>query len=181
MVGNVASEANNDSDTISFTGNVSVSGQQIAVSSEITVLIEEAASNLYRLFLTMPDDVIDGDEESITLTATLYNMGAIVSSNVEYEFLDINGVVLKAKGSSNVLVVTRAMIPSEIMIVCKAYVSGKVVAQEQRQAWDSTDPYKIVTDKGDSVRQTEFETVVHNYSLLNIRTGNTVPDIVCAT
>lgn len=174
VVGNLASDTNNDSDVISFTGAVSTGGQRLNVSAEIQILIEEATSNLYRLFMNIPDDVIDGDEESITLTAQLYNQGALVGSNVEFEFLDINGVVLQSKRQSNVLVVTRAMIDSELMIVCKAYVNNKFVMQEQRKVWDATDPHIILFSQGNDVKQSVDEDVTYTYSILNTRTGNTV-------
>src|SRR5690554_6936336 len=76
MIGNVASETNNDSDIITFIGNINSSGQTVPVSADITLLIEEGSNNLYRLFLVMTDDVIDNDEESLSMKAILYNNGA---------------------------------------------------------------------------------------------------------
>lgn len=178
MIGNVASDTNNDSDTISFTGKVNASGQQVDVSAEITLLVEEASANLYRLFLNMPDDVIDGDETSLTMTAALYNMGAQVTTGVQYEFLNLAGTVLRAKNASPTFNVTRAMIDSELMVVCKVYIGDDVVAQEQRQVWDSIDPYTIVCDKGSNVRQGPYDDVTYNLSLVNVRTGSTVSGVV---
>ncbi len=174
IIGNIASATNNDSDYITFTGEV----LDVTVSAEITILIEEAAANLYRLFLNMDDDVIDGDETSLTMTAALFNMGSQVTSGVQYEFLDETGKVLRAKGTSPSFTVTRAMIDSELLVVCKAYVNNAVVAQEQRQVWDSTDPFVIICDKGSNVRQEPSENTTYNFSVLNSRTGSTLSGIV---
>lgn len=178
IIGNIASDANNDSDIITFTGTVSASGQTVNVSSESTILIEEAVANLYRLFINMTDDVIDGAETSLTMTAALFNSGAQVATGVQYEFLDQAGTILRAKSTTPTFEVTRAMIDSELMVVCKAYVNGIVVAQEQRQVWDSSDPYVILCDQGSSVRQRATADLVYAFSLLNARTGSTVPGIV---
>ena len=178
MIGNVASETNNDSDTIGFTGTVTASGQTVQVSAETTLLIEEASANLYRLFLIMVDDVIDGDETSVTMTAEVYNIGSKVTTGVQYEFLKLDGTVLRAKGSSASFAVTRAMIDSELMVVCKAYIGNVVVAQEQKQVWDSTDPYTIICDKGTEVAITDSENVTFGFSLMNTRNGNTVSGVI---
>lgn len=178
LIGNIASETNNDSDYVTFTGVVTASGQTVSVSAEITILVEEASANLHRLFLNMTDDVIDGDETSLSMTAMLFNNGAQVATGVEYEFLDELGTVLRAKGTSPSFNITRAMIDSELLVVCKAYMNNLVVAQEQRQVWDSTDPFTIICDKGSQVRQSATDNVVYNFSLLNARTGATVPGIV---
>ncbi len=171
MIGNVASDTNNDSDNITFSGNVVSSGQTVPVSADITILVEEASNNLYRLFLVMSDDVIDGDENSISMKAVLYNNGTIVSNGYQYEFKDQAGNVLQAKNTTDILIVTKAMVDSELIIVCNAYVNDAIVAQEQRQVWDSTDPYTIICNKGTKVRQAAIEDVEYSFSLLNARTG----------
>lgn len=178
IIGNIASETNNDSDYVTFNGSVTASGQVVDVSAEITILVEEASANLHRLFLNMTDDVIDGDETSLTMTAMLFNNGAQVTTGVQYEFLNEQGAVLRAKGASATFTITRAMIDSELLVVCKAYINNVVVAQEQRQVWDSTDPFTIICDKGSQVRQSGTDNVVYAFSLLNARTGATVPGIV---
>lgn len=178
LVGNIASETNNDSDYVTFSGTVTASGQTVSVSAEITILIEEASANLHRLFLNMVDDVIDGDETSISMTAMLFNNGAQVTTGVEYEFLNETGTILRARGTNPAFTITRAMIDSELLVVCKAYVGGVVVAQEQRQVWDSTDPFTIICDKGSQVRQSGTDNVVYAFSLLNARTGATVSGVV---
>lgn len=174
IIGNIASDSNNDSDVITFTGRASGTD----VSAEITLLIEEASANLYRLFLNMADDVIDGAETSLTMTAALFNSGAQVTAGVQYEFLDQAGTVLRAKSTTPSFEITRAMIDSELMVVCKAYVNDVVVAQEQRQVWDSSDPFVILCDQGSSVRQRATADLVYAFSLLNARTGVIVPGIV---
>ena len=178
MVGNVASDVNNDSDTITFTGNVTSSGQTFSVTADITLLVEEASNNLHRLFLFMDDDVIDGDETQLTLIAKLYNNGAEVVTGVEFEFLDINGTVLRAKNASGTFNVTSAMIDSELLVVCKAYVNNTVVATEQKQMWDSTDPFVILCDQGTSATQSANADVTYSFSLLNARTGAAVTGVV---
>lgn len=175
MIGNVASDTNNDSDMISFFGKVRTDGQDIDVSAETTLLIEEAAANLYRLFLNMTDDVIDGDETSLQMTASLYNMGTAVTSGAEFEFTDIAGNVLRAKGSSPVFTVTRGMIDSSLMVTCKAYVGGIVVAMEHRQVWDSSDGVALVCNHGARKGQTTHETIDYIFWIINSRTGSTVP------
>ncbi len=174
IIGNIASDINNDSDVITFTGRASGTD----VSAEITLLIEEASANLYRLFLNMADDVIDGSETSLTMTAALFNAGAQVTAGVQYEFLDQAGTVLRAKSTTPSFEITRAMIDSELMVVCKAYVNDVVVAQEQRQVWDSSDPFVIICDQGSSVRQRATTDIIYAFSLLNARTGATVSGIV---
>lgn len=178
MIGNVASDVNNDSDVITFQGNVMSSGQTIPVSADITLLIEEGSNNLFRLFLTMADDVIDGDEENLTMMATLYNNGAIMTSGAQYEFTDQAGIVLKPKSSSNTFTITRAMIDSELLVVGKAYVNNEVVAQEHKQVWDAKDPYTIICDQGTSNRQRAIDDTLYTFSLLNARTSNVVPSVV---
>lgn len=173
MIGNVASETNNDSDNIAFSGYVNAGGQRIKATAEITLLIEEATANLYRLFLNMDDDTIDGDEESVTMTATLFNQGAPITRGVQFEFLKIDDEVIQSKRALNTLKITRAMIDAELLVIARAYVDNKVVAEAQRQVWDSTDPYTIVFDKGNRVRQAASDDVTYNYSLMNTRNGNT--------
>lgn len=174
VIGNIASDTNNDSDIITFSGTV----LGVIVSAEITILIEEAAANLYRLFLNMDDDVIDGDETSLAMTAALFNMGSQVTSGVQYEFLNEAGTVLRSKSSSASFTITKAMIDSELLVICRAYVNDVVVAQEQKQVWDSTDPFVIICDKGSNVRQGPGENITYNFSVLNTRTGSVVPGVV---
>ena len=178
LIGNIASDTNNDSDYVTFAGKVTASGQTVDVSAEITILVEEASANLYRLFLNMTDDVIDGDETTLTMTAMLFNNGAQVTSGVQYEFRNEHGTILRAKGTSPVFIITRAMIDSELLVVCNAHLNNAVVAQEQRQVWDSTDPFTIICDRGSNVRQSATDNVVYSFSLLNARTGATVSGIV---
>lgn len=179
LIGNIASEANNDSDIITFLGKVVASGSSVDVSAEETLVIEEASANLYRLFLNMADDVIDGDEASIKMTAALYNQGAAMSTGVQYEFIDLaTSQVLRAKGTSPDFNITRAMIDSELMVLCKAYVGTTVVAQEQRQVWDSTDGYTIVCNFGTSTGQKSKEDRTYTYTLMNTRTSASVAGVV---
>lgn len=177
VIGNLASDANNDSDTISFSGYAEASGQRLQVSAEITVLIEEASATLHRLFLIMTDDVIDGDEESITMVAQLYHQGILVETGVEFEFVDINGTVLRSKGTSPSFTITRAMIDSELLVIGKAYIGGAVVAEEQRQVWDSTDPFTIVISPGNRVTQSSSQDTTYSFALMNARNGNQVSGI----
>lgn len=178
IIGNIASDTNNDSDFITFSGSVIASGQSINVSAETTVLVEEASANQYRLFINMTDDVINGDETSLTMSVALFNAGAQVTNGVQYEFLTELGAVLRAKSTVPTFSVTRAMIDSELLVVCKAYVDNVVVTQAQRQVWDSTDPYTIICDKGSSVRQKSTENLTFAFSLLNARTGAVVAGTV---
>jgi hypothetical protein len=176
MVGNVASDANNDSDTITFTGKVSASGQTLDVSADITLLIEEASNNLYRMFLNMDDDVLDGDETQLSMTAQVFNNGTLVSSNIEYEFLDIEGNVLRAKNTSGTLAVTGEMINGQLMVVCKAYIGSVPVATEQRMVWDSKDAVSLHCDQGSRIVQKLAETKTYTYYVVNHRTGVQIPD-----
>ncbi len=179
MIGNVANSVNNnDSDTISFKGKVQASGQEIWVTADATILIEEASNNLYRLFLNMDDDVLDGDETSLTMTAALYNNGALVNTGAQFEFKDTLGNVLKAKGSSAILNITREMVDSELMVLCNAYVDNIIVASEQKQVWDSTDPFAVLCDQGSKTNQHSDEDAVYSFSLLNLRTNTTVAGTV---
>lgn len=172
IIGNIASATNNDSDIITFTGRV----LSTDISAEATLLIEESLSNLYRLFLSIPDDVIDGSQTSVLVTATLFNAGAAVSSGVEYEFVDFNtDQILRAKSTVNTFTVTRDMVDSQLVLVCKAYVSGQMIAQEQREIRDALDPYVGICDKGDKPTQKVDENVTYNYSVVNARTGAVVP------
>lgn len=171
MIGNVASDTNNDSDLISFTGRVNSSGQSVLVSADITVLVEEGTNNLYRLFLMMQDDVLDPGDASLSMKAMLYNNGALVSTNVQFEFLKLDGTVLRAKDPSDTLNITPSMVNGELMVVCKAYVGSTMVTQEQKQVWDVTDPYVISCDQGSNVRQRAIDDITYTFSLLNARTG----------
>ncbi|MEL7600549.1 MAG: hypothetical protein AAGU18_10700 [Proteiniphilum sp.] len=178
MIGNVASDANNDSDTISFSGRVNSSGQSVLVSADITVLVEEGTNNLYRLFLMMQDDVLDPGESSLSMKAMLYNNGALVSTNVQYEFLKFDATVLRAKDPSDTLSITPEMVNGELMVVCKAYVGTTMVVQEQKQVWDVTDPYVVVCDQGNNLRQRAIDDVTYTFTLLNARTGVEHPGAV---
>lgn len=179
LIGNIASAANNDSDIITFNGKVMVGNSSVNVSSETTLVIEEGTANLYRLFLSMADDVIDGDEVSLSVSAALYNQGIVMSSGVQYEFINMaTDQVLRAKGTSPDFTITRAMIDSELMLLCKAYVGNTVVAQEQRQVWDSTDGYAIMCNFGTSTSQKSKEDRTYSYTLMNTRTSASVPGIV---
>jgi len=171
MIGNVASDANNDSDTITFTGRVDSSGQSVLVSADITVLVEEGTNNLYRLFLVMQDDVLDPGDVSLSMKAMLYNNGALVSNNVQFEFLKLDGTVLRTKDPSDTLNITQSMVDGELMVVCKAYVGATMVVQEQKQVWGVTDPFVIVCDQGNIVRQRAIDDITYKFSLLNARTG----------
>lgn len=177
MIGNVASETNNDSDVVTFEGDVDASGQTIRTTADITILVEEVTGSLYRMFLVTADDVINTEEESISLRAMMYSSGVLMTTGVEFEFTDITGKVLKAKGTSDTLALTSAMIDSELMVVCKGYVGGVVVAQEQRQVWDAVDPFTVVCDAGNQVKQSAIADVTYTFRLQNARTGNIVPNI----
>ncbi len=172
MIGNVASDANNDSDTITFSGKVNSSGQSVMVSADITVLVEEGTNNLYRLFLLMLDDVIDPGETSLALKAMLHNNGSLVDTNVQYEFLKLDGTILRAKDPSDTMSVTPEMVDGELIIVCKAYVGQEMVAQEHKQVWDATDPFVLVCDQGSKVRQLASVDTEYIFRVLNARTGS---------
>lgn len=176
MIGNIASDSNNDSDIVTYSGIVFASGQSIAVSAEITILVEEAVNNLYRLFLSLDDDVVSGDETGLLIEAQLFNDGAAVApAGVEYEFVDFaTQAILRAKGA-HTYNVPRSVINSELLIQCKAYVGGVEVAKDQRQVWDSTDPYVVLCDQGEKPMQRSNQTVVYTYSLMNLRTNTIVP------
>ena len=171
IIGNIASEDNNDSDTISFVGKVQASGQDIQVSADTTLLVEESINNLYRLFLVSKDDIIDGDEEYVTATAILYNNGVKVETGVEYEFSDVDGSVLQARGLSNTIQLTKAMIGGQLVLVAKAFQGDLLVAQEHRLMYDSTDQHKIVCDKGRNVKQDIRKDEKYTFMLQNRRTG----------
>ena len=175
MVGNVASETNNDSDTITFFGKALASGQELDVTADITILVEEASNNLYRLFLNTDDDVLDGDDTHLAMKAQLFNNGALATSGVEFEFLDLEGNILRAKNASDTINITPAMIDSQLVVVCKAYVSGKVVASEQRMVWDSKDPVSLHCDQGLKVSQKLTETKTYTHFAMNNRTGVQIP------
>ncbi len=64
------------------------------------------------------------------------------------------------------------------MVVGKAYIGSEVVAQEQKQVWDSTDPYIIVCDQGNNVRQRAVDDVIYVFKVLNARTGSEHPGAV---
>lgn len=175
MIGNIASDSNNDSDIVTYSGIVFASGQSIAVSAEITILVEEAANNLYRLFLSLDDDVVSGDETGLLIEAQLFNDGAVVApAAVQYEFVDFaTQAVLRAKGAPT-YTIPRSAINSELLIQCKAYVNDVVVAHEQRQVWDSTDTYVVLCDQGERPMQRSNQTVVYTYSVSNVRTNTIV-------
>lgn len=176
MIGNIASESNNDSDMFTFTGKVEASGQEVEVSSEIPLIIEEASGNLYRLFLNTDDDVLDGDETSLTIKASLFSSGSKADSNkTKFEFQDISGIVLQSKRSDDTLILNKSDIDSELLVVCIAYFNDKEVAREQRQVWDATDPFTIVCNRGTSVRQRSIDDFTYAFSVLNARTGSVMP------
>lgn len=175
MIGNVASDNNNTSDTITFNGRVNVSGQEPMVSAETTILIEESASNIYRLLLESTDNIIDGDETGTELNATLYSGGHKVTTGVEFLFVDMLDNVLQSKSSNSKLDLDRDDVHGEIIVVCKAYVGNKVVAEAQRQILDWTDPFIIQSNVGDKYTQDPKKDETFTFSVINQRTGNIVP------
>lgn len=179
IIDNIASDSNNDSDTISFTGKVTASGGETSVKAQITLMIEEGSANLYRMFLNMDDDVLDGNETSLSMVADLLNSGVSVTTGVEFEFINVaNNQVLRAKGTSPTFTINKNVIDSELMVLCKAYIAGKVVAQEQRQVWDATDPYVILCDQGVNVRQSNNEDRVYNFSVYNAGLGMVMSGVI---
>ncbi|GEM_PF-2515137 len=177
---NLASSTNNDSDVISFSADATASAQTLKVSAEIQLLIEEATSGLYRLFLSTADDVIDGNQTSISLEAMLFNQGVKVTTGVQYEFLNEVGTVLQAKSTNPIITLTKAQIDAEMLVYCKAYMDGVVVSQERKQVWDSTDPYTIICDKGTNINQLSSEDINLSFSVMNARTSLIVSGVTFA-
>lgn len=169
MIGNVASDTNNDSDTISFTGTVETSGQRVSVSSDITVLVEEGTNNLYRLLLSMPDDIFEDGQSALEMKAILYNNGTPVSSNVKFEFSKLDGSIIRVKDPNDTHTFTPDDVKGELVVVVKAFVGTEMVAQEQKQVFDSTDPYVIVCDQGDKVKQKAKNDIVYKFSMMNAK------------
>lgn len=174
MIGNVASDTNNDSDTITFTGSVDSSGQRLTVSSDITVLVEEGTNNLYRLLLVMVKDVFEPGQASLQMQAMLYNSGTLVSNNVEFQFSKLDGSILRGKDPDSILTLSPDDVDGELVVIGKAYVNGELVGQEQKQVFDSTDPFVIVCDQGDKVEQRAKTDIAYKFSLMNARTGSKV-------
>lgn len=174
VIGNVASDTNNTSDTISFFGKVRASGQLMDVSAETTLLIEEGIENLYRLILEMTDHIIDGNETSIKMQAKLFNDGNLVTTGAQYEFIDTTGAALRPKSSDPVFNIHKDMVHGEVIVTCKGYIGNKVVGQDQRQVIDKTDPYEIDASVGDIVMLDPKDNVVITFYLLNQRTGQRV-------
>lgn len=176
LIGNVASDENNTSDTITFTGRISVSGQEPFVSAETTILIEEATGSNYRLLLEISDHIIDGDETGVDAKAILYVGGQKVTNGVKYQYLNTLDQVLRDKSESPEYFLSKDLVHGEIILRVKAFVDNVEVAEAQRQVLDWTDPYAIQCTLGGETHQDFKKDTTYIFNLVNQRTGMPVAD-----
>lgn len=133
-----------DNDRISISGTCEVGGHMVEfkdLSTEVT--IQESSGKQYNLIIeSEKGNSIVTAGESLTLTAGLYNSGALVN--------DMSGITLQWKkmlpsgdtnmGTQKTQVVTAEDIDGSLTICCEATKENKVIANAFFTVYDLTDP-----------------------------------------
>lgn len=143
IVGNLASNANMDADTIRMDGQIEASGHNLAFSSEISLAISEYSDSAYNGFVYATNGgIIDEQSETVTLTQELYKGGDLVTSeNYTVRWRKLPATT--AYSTAKTLVLGVDDIDSKQLFMCEFLVSGEVVANYIQEVSDETDPYFV--------------------------------------
>lgn len=143
IVGNLASNANMDADTIRMDGQIEASGHNLSFTSEISLAISEYSDSAYNGFVYATNGgIIDETSETVTLTQELYKGGDVVTSDnysVQWRKLPATTVYSTARE----LTLGVDDIDSKQLFICEFLVGGEIVANFIQEVSDETDPYFI--------------------------------------
>lgn len=146
IVGNLASNANMDADTIRMDGQIEASGHNLSFSSEISLAISEYSDSAYNGFVYATNGgIIDEESETVTLTAELYKGGDVVDpTNYTVQWRKLPATT----NFSTLKTLTLGVddIDSKNLFICEFIIDGEIVANFIQEVSDETDPYFIDVD-----------------------------------
>lgn len=143
IVGNLASNANMDADSIRMDGQIEASGHNLSFSSEISLAISEYSDSAYNGFVYATNGgIIDEESETVTLTTELYKGGDVVASeNYSVQWRKLPATTNYS--TSKTLTLGVADIDSKNLFICEFIIGGEIVANFIQEVSDETDPYFI--------------------------------------
>ena len=146
IVGNLASNANMDADTIRMDGQIEASGHNLSFSSEISLAISEYSDSAYNGFVYATNGgIIDEESETVTLTTELYKGGDVVDpTNYTVQWRKLPATTNFRNLKTLILGVDD--IDSKNLFICEFIVAGEIVANFIQEVSDETDPYFIDVD-----------------------------------
>lgn len=143
IVGNLASNANMDADTIRMDGQIEASGHNLSFSSEISLAISEYSDSAYNGFVYATNGgIIDEESETVTLTTELYKGGDVVDpTNYTVQWRKLPATTNFS--TSKTLILGVDDIDSKNLFICEFIIGGEIVANFIQEVSDETDPYFI--------------------------------------
>lgn len=143
IVGNLASNANMDADTIRMDGQIEASGHNLSFSSEISLAISEYSDSAYNGFVYATNGgIIDEESETVTLTTELYKGGDVVDpTNYTVQWRKLPAT--SNFSTSKTLTLGVGDIDSKNLFICEFIIGGEIVANFIQEVSDETDPYFI--------------------------------------
>lgn len=143
IVGNLASNANMDADTIRMDGQIEASGHNLSFSSEISLAISEYSDSAYNGFVYATNGgIIDEESETVTLTTELYKGGDVVDpTNYSVQWRKLPATTNFS--TSKTLTLGVGDIDSKNLFICEFIIGGEIVANFIQEVSDETDPYFI--------------------------------------
>lgn len=104
IIGNLADEDNIASDTLTYTGIISVAGVESTLTKDITVLIQPSGSNAYTGYIYSDSLQLTKDEDEITLKTMLYLAGGPVTDYYVDWYKDTDEFKTNVSGSDTLTV-----------------------------------------------------------------------------
>lgn len=146
IVGNLASNANMDADSIRMDGQIEASGHNLAFSSEISLAISEYSDSAYTGFVYATNGgIIDDKNGSTKLTVELYKGGDLVeSSNYTVNWRKLPATT--SFSTSKELTLGVDDIDGKQLFMCEFLINGTLVTNYIQEISDETDPYFITVE-----------------------------------
>lgn len=156
---------NYDNDRISFSGTVEIGGQSISFNELSTsVVIQEATGSTYSVSISYDKDVLETENDSLTLTAHVYKgQDEIMDfSNFSFKWYKVTASD-SLVGEARTLPVTRSMVDDRATFRVDVYSGSEKVATGSQEIMDIADPYYVTINitgiNGDVIKSGETATV----------------------
>lgn len=159
IIGNLASEANTDPDTLTCEVSATIGGQSVVMTRSISCTLLPQSSAGYMVTIDADNTVLSSTATSCKLTAHLWNCdsGTEVSSNdVKWAWENGDG---DSKGTTNSITVSRDDVDWEQLYRVEATVDGSVVGVGTVTVQDVADNYKLEISIDGEVSSNQSATV----------------------
>lgn len=193
IVGDLASETNNAADTLTYTCTATVAGVEYQLTKSIDITIQTVGSGTYwgGILVSGGHNVLDANNTTATLTATLYLVGREADDFYVVWYKD--GELLTDKVGLSALSVSRDDVDGEQLYIARFFVSqtayengDAAVASAGVRITDSLDDYKVQhryvnaagTQTGTIYREVAaLQSVYVQAYIVNTRTNTELTDI----